>query len=178
MTKLLRPIVFSASFFTIVLLALGCQPAPESGSGFKYASGSTIPIDAKVYTITGEVAEDVRSIVRQTAPAVARVSSSNGVTYGTYYGPEMKGKGLVRVFVHYSNSDFAPSETIAILKVEDTKGIALLPGDIVTFKCRIQFEALSATTGSQVFQEDAGVWEFDYCRLDPVIRVSRVITHE
>lgn len=178
MKKSLQLSLVPAALLWIVLLILGCQPAPESSSGFTYERGSTIPVDTHVYTITGEVAEDVMSIVRQTSAAVGRVSSSNGVTYGTYYGPQLNGKGLVRVFVHSSTSPYAPSETIAILKVEDTKGIALLPGDVVTFKCRAQFEAISATTGSQAFDESAGVWEFDYCRLAPIIRVSRVITHE
>lgn len=163
--------------FVCFALLSGCDqvpPKPESSSGFTYAVGSTIPVDNSVYTITGQVVGEVESLVRQTAPAQGRVVGyGSGYISGSFYGPELNGKGLVRLFVHSSDAKMAPSETVVVLKMEDTKGIVLLPGDVVTVKCRAQFEALSATTAGEPFSEDAGTWELDFCRMaTPSIRVK------
>lgn len=164
-----------AVLFLLGALALwlaACQrsPAPESNNGLSYAWLTTIPVDTAVYTITGTVATEVESLVRQTAPAQVQSYSAEGLSYSTYYGPQMNGKGMVRLTVEGSNAALAPVGSTVILKLDDTKGILLLPGDHVTLKCRAQFEAIAAVTNRQEFDPAAGTWELDYCRLaTPVV---------
>ncbi len=163
--------VFSLCF-VLGLLLIGCQrpPAPESNNGLSYAWLTTIPVDANVYTITGTVAADVESLVRQTAPAQVQSYSAEGFSYGTYYGPQLNGKGMVRLTVANSDAELAPVGSTVILKLDDTKGILLLPGDHITLKCRAQFEAIAAIMNRQPFDPAAGTWELDYCRLaTPVV---------
>jgi hypothetical protein len=155
-----------------VLLLAACQrsPAPQSSSGMDYAWLTTVPVDTKVYTITGTVAADVESLVRQRAPAQAQSYNAEGLSYSTFSGPEMSGKGMVRLTVTTSDAALAPVGSTVILKVDDTKGVLLLPGDQVTFKCRAQFEAIAAVVNRQEFDHAAGTWELDYCRLaTPVV---------
>ncbi len=158
--------------FLLPLLVAGCQrsPAPQSSSGMNYAWLTTVPVDTKVYTITGTVAADVESLVRQTAPAQAQSYNADALSYSTFSGPQMNGKGMVRLTVAGSDAELAPVGSTVILKVDDTKGILLLPGDQVTFKCRAQFEAIAAVVNRQEFDPAAGTWELDYCRLaTPVV---------
>jgi len=155
-----------------LLLLAGCQwsPAPESSSGFRYAWLTTIPVDERVYTLTGTVAAEVKSLVRQTAPSQAQTYNAEGMSYGTYYGPQLNGKGMVRLSVAASDAELAPVGSTVILKLDDTKGILLLPGDQITLKCRAQFEAIAAVTKQQTFDQTAGTWELDYCRLaSPIV---------
>ncbi len=155
-----------------ILLIAGCQwaPAPTSSSGFNYAWLTTIPVDERVYTITGTVTAEVESLVRQTAPSQAQSYNTDGLSYSTYYGPQLNGKGMVRLTVADSDAELAPVGSTVILKLDDTKGILLLPGDQVTFKCRAQFEAIAAVMKQQAFDQTAGTWELDYCRLaSPVV---------
>ncbi|MEZ4732005.1 MAG: hypothetical protein R3E79_33220 [Caldilineaceae bacterium] len=156
----------------LVGLLGACQrsPAPESNNGLSYAWFTTIPVDTAVYTLTGTVATEVESLVRQTAPAQVQSYSAEGLSYSTYYGPQLNGKGMVRLTVEASNAELAPVGSTVILKLDDTKGILLLPGDRVTLKCRAQFEAISAVMNRQEFDPAAGTWELDYCRLaTPVV---------
>lgn len=158
--------------FLLPLLLAGCQrsPAPQSSSGMNYAWLTTIPVDTQVYTITGTVVTDVESLVRQTAPAQAQTYNAESLSYSTFYGPQLSGKGMVRLAVVASDAELAPVGSTVILKVDDTKGILLLPGDEVTFKCRAQFEAIAAVVNRQEFDPAAGTWELDYCRLaTPVV---------
>jgi len=165
--------VFSLWFvICLSLLLSGCQrsPAPESNNGLSYAWLTTIPVDANVYTVSGVVAADVESLVRQSAPAQAQTYSTDVGSYGTYYGPQLNGKGMVRLTVASSDAELAPVGSTVILKLDDTKGILLLPGDRITLKCRAQFEAISAVMNRQAFDPAAGTWELDYCRLaTPVV---------
>lgn len=153
-------------------LLVGCQrsPAPESNNGLSYAWLTTIPVDTAVYTITGTVSAEVESLVRQTAPAQVQSYSAEGMSYSTYYGPQLNGKGMVRLTVTASDAALAPVGSTVILKLDDTKGILLLPGDQITVKCRAQFEAIAAVMNRQEFDPAAGTWELDYCRLaTPVV---------
>jgi hypothetical protein len=158
--------------FCLLGLLAGCQwaPAPESNNSLSYAWFTTIPVDTAVYTITGAVAAETESLVRQTAPAQVQSYSAEGFTYGSYYGPQLNGKGMVRLTVEASDAELAPVGSTVILKLDDTKGILLLPGDHITLKCRAQFEAISAVMNRQEFDPAAGTWELDYCRLaTPVV---------
>jgi hypothetical protein len=166
------------TIFTLLLLCVlsgllaACQrsPAPESNNNLSYAWFTTIPVDTAVYTITGTVSADVETLVRQTAPAQAQTYSSGGVSVGSYYGPQLNGKGMVRLTVAASDAELAPVGSTVILKLDDTKGILLLPGDQITVKCRAQFEVISAVMNRQEFDPAAGTWELDYCRLaTPVV---------
>lgn len=154
-----------------------CQrpPAPESSNGLSYAWLTTIPVDTQVYTITGTVAAEVESLVRQSAPAQAQTYSTDNASFGSYYGPQLNGKGMVRLTVEASDAELAPVGSTVILKLDDTKGILLLPGDQVTFKCRAQFEAIAAVMNRQEFDPAAGTWELDYCRLTtPVVGITEM----
>lgn len=179
--------------FTLVLILLlvcsscagtNLAPAPESDSSQRFipVENVGIPVDDNVYTIVGEIVVDVNSLVRQTEAARGSYSGyGSGYASGTYYGPEYGGKGFVRVLVLTSDSKLAPVGNIVILKSTDTKGTALLPGDVVTFKCRAQYEALAAVRDNEIFGESAverlATWELDYCRLaTPVIDTTSVIS--
>lgn len=173
-----------------VLLVLGLSacgvdneaPRPESDSSQYFSRGSEIPVDDNVYTITGQVVSEVGSLTRQTQAARGSISGSGtaGFAYvsGTYYGPEFGGKGFIRLQVLESDSFLAPWGEIIILKSTDTKGVALLPGDVVTFKCRHQYEALAAVRNSETFDaEKLETWEIDYCRFfTPVISQLKLPT--
>jgi len=172
MVKVPQRAVFLMLWLLMIWLLGACQrsPAPESNNGLSYAWFTTIPVDTVVYTLTGTVTTEVESLVRQTAPAQVQSYSAEGLSYSTYYGPQMNGKGMVRLTVEASDAELAPVGSTVILKLDDTKGILLLPGDRITFKCRAQFEAISAVMNRQEFDPAAGTWELDYCRLaTPVV---------
>lgn len=159
----------------LILFVVGCQraPAPDSSSGLSYAWRTTIPVDTNVYTISGTVDTDVDSLIRQSRPAQAQSYSAEGVSYTAVSGAEVSGKGMVRLVVAQSDAALAPVGSTVILKLDDTKGVMLLPGDQVTLKCRAQFEAIAAVMQRQAFDENAGTWELDYCRLaTPVVELS------
>lgn len=152
------------------LLLAGCSPSPESSNTFSYAWGSRIPVDTNIYTLSGQVTGEAESLVRQVAPAQAQSYSADGVSVGSYYGPQLNGKGMIRLLVAESDSQLAPAGSTVLLKLDDTKGILLAPGDQITLKCRAQFEAVAAVQNRQPFDPAAGVWELDYCRLaTPVV---------
>lgn len=168
----------------ILLTACGGQtdiaPEPESDSSQRYRLGSEIPVDDNVYTINGRVVGDVDSLTRQTA--AARVTNSTVYADGytrsssTYFAPELNGKGFVRLLVYSSEpeTDLAQPENIVIIKTTDTKATMLLAGDVVTFRCRAQYEAVAAIRNNETFRaEDLGTWELDYCRLSsPLVAIE------
>jgi hypothetical protein len=171
---------FVCVLFLIAILSVACgpvntPPAPESDSGQGFALGATVKVDDGVYIIKGEVVTDVDSLTRQTQAASGYMSGSAfggfGMMSGVYYGAEFGGKGFIRLKVMESESYLAPIGKTVILKSTDTKGIALLPGDIVTFKCRHQYEAIAAVRDSETFDVDKlETWEIDYCRMvSPVV---------
>jgi hypothetical protein len=153
-------------------------PRPDSDSSQSFSSSSTedgIPVDDNVYYIKGQVISDVNSLTRQTDAASGEVfgygGTGFGVMSGSYYGPEFGGKGFIRILVMNSDSFLAPKGEVVILKSTDTKGIALLPGDVVEFKCRHQYEAIAAVRDYETFDVDKlETWEIDYCRfISPII---------
>lgn len=166
-------------FLLILTGCAGRAPQPESDSPQTYSDNARIPVDDTVYTIVGEVVGDVASVTQQTTPAqgdVTGVSARDlGYLGGAYFGPEFGGKGFVRLLVHTATpgTELAPVEEIVILKTSDTKAAVLLPGDVVTFRCRAQYEAVAAVREGESFDADkVETWELDYCRLvTPVIDV-------
>lgn len=160
------------------------DPAPDSDSTQQYDSGSKIPTDTQVYDVTGTVTADVKSLTRQQEPghgsSFGYVGGSgagfSGFSSGSYFGPVQTGRGFVRITVKSASpaTDLAPAGDTVILKVSDTKGTALLPGDTVTFRCRRQYEAVAAVKNNQKFDaEGDATWELDYCRLaSPIITVG------
>jgi hypothetical protein len=152
---------------------VGCVPGkvPESDSEYSFNMAARIPTDHNVYTISGEVIGDIGSLVRQTSRAYGHVSGGGTYVSGAYFGPEYKGKGFVRLLVENSDCLYAPKGEIVILKMTDTKGAMLLPGDFITLKCRVQYEAVASIfTGEEFDQEIFATWEVDYCRLvSPVV---------
>lgn len=170
----------------VVLLAAlaGCTsgseaPAPDSDSGQKWADGGKVPVDEKVYHVTGEVVGQINSLTRQVKPAEGSLSGSQYGSYGTvsgsFTGPVEAGKGYVRVRVVASDSDLAPVSEVVILKTSDSKVTALQPADVITFVCRRQYEALAPVTENADFEKaknDVATWELDYCRMGkPVVQV-------
>jgi len=148
------------------------EPEVESDSSQSYKVGSKVAVDDEVYTIEGEIVAEVNSVTRQIAPAQG---SSGGTVFGgygsfsgSYFGEVTGGKGFVRILVQSSSpsTELAREGSVSILKVSDTKATALLPGDVVVFKCRRQYEALAAVRENQDFDREAvETWELDYCRL-------------
>jgi hypothetical protein len=155
----------------LVLLLAGCgerNVRPDSDSGLAFEAGARIPQDRTIYEIQGVVYEDAESLVRQTAPAQATMYYQGAYGYGSYWGPQLGGKGLVRLAVIHTDppTGLALPGTAVILKTTDTKATNLRPGDIVTFKCRAQYEAVAATLQNENFDPDTyETWELDYCRL-------------
>lgn len=157
----------------IALALTACNPAAgtvaESDSGYIYKNNDSqakIPLDDAIYTLTGVVVGDVRSVTSQ-GPTTAKVTVTEGVTTGTFFTPEMTGKGMVRLWVERSDYVNAPAESIVILKTTDTKAAALLNGDRVTFKCRAQAEAIAPSYTDQPYDptELPITWELDFCRM-------------
>lgn len=164
----------------LTILLSGCNAAgtyAESDSGYTYASykQASIPVYNNIYTITGVVVGDVNSIARPGPAKVVTTYRSDYYSVGTYFPPEMNGKGLVRLWVEQSDFPGVPAETITIIKSTDTKLIAVLPGDRITLRCRVQAEAIAPSYTGQVYDKDKAVTlELDFCRmLSPVIEVKQ-----
>lgn len=183
--KAVRLLPLAAIFAVIMMGADECSteesaPPPDSDSQQKYKDGSKVPIDDKVYSITGEVIGPVNETTRQVEPGKGSVDGAlygnYGSLNGSFTGPIEAGKGFVRIRVQTSepSTDLAPRGDVTIIKTSDTKAKALLNGDIVTFKCRRQYEAIAAVKNNEKFNQDkVETWELDYCRLaSPVIEVK------
>ncbi len=169
-------------WIVVVVVMAGCAgqaPQPASDSPQIYETGARVPVDDTVYLISGQVVGDIASLSGQTAPAQGDITGlgARGIGYvgGSYFGAEFGGKGFVRLLVHTAEptTRLAPPEEIVIIKTSDTKASILLPGDVVTFKCRAQYEAVAAVRENESFNADkVETWELDYCRLlTPVIDV-------
>lgn len=172
-------LIVAASIVALALAACvgppptGNAPLPQSDSSHLY-SGGKVPVDDRVYTISGVVIADVESLTRQTQPAGGAIYGSAGVTYGSFFGPQFDGKGFVRLLVKSSDSPLAPEGSVVILKTSDTKAVALVPSDEVTFKCRADYEAVASVRDYTPFTEEiagaVATWELDYCRMiNPII---------
>ncbi len=137
------------------------------------------PTDTNTYLITGVVV-DMRSI------RTGQETTSNteidllGPFEGAFWpifgidsslqtsGSSVEtGKGFIRFDVTASEAIAeAPVGSQIILKTTDSKSFLLVPGDIVTFKCRRDFEPVAAVNvGEKVSEAKHGTWELDYCRL-------------
>ena len=162
------------SIFVFAALAMSaCVPVAQSDNSeasFGLIKGERIPTAESVYVVTGEVIADVESMVRQVRPARGSVSSVNGSSYGYYVGPTIDGKSFIRIVVADINprpTDInAYAESGIIFKFTDTKATALLPGDIIEFKCRRQYESVAPVRDNEPFDiEKFSTWEFDFCRM-------------
>lgn len=169
--------VGGAAMCGLILTAGACDsnPTADSDSKQSYGSDAKVDVDEKTYVITGEVVTQVNSLTRQVEPAKGSITGYNGYTSGSFTGPVEAGKGFVRLKVSVSNpaAPEAPVGEVAIIKTTDTKVTALMAGDVITFKCRRQYENIAAVKDGQKFnKEEVGTWELDYCRLaSPVIQV-------
>lgn len=176
----------------ITLLLAGCAPPPpdstkptatpqpprlESDSGYKYRGNKRVEADFNVYKISGMVVGDVNSLTRQTKAARGSSYEWDGYGSGSYFGPQFSGKGFIRILVNAAEptTELASPGSVVILKSTDTKATALLPGDIVTFKCRAQYEVVAAVANNEDFDEaKMGTWELDYCRMfSPLVRIEQ-----
>lgn len=169
-------IILSVFLFVLILSACATDyaPQPESDSSQSYKTCLTveaedcprIPVDDGLYTVSGTVVADVDSLVRQTEAAQGSMYGSSYGMYGSYFGPGFGGKGFVRLQVESSDSYLAPFGATVIIKTTDTKASVLLPGDVVEFICRHQYEAIAAVREFQTFDPvTMGTWELDYCRM-------------
>jgi hypothetical protein len=187
--------IFKSPKFAAVVIALGCAllfgaescsgtdtaPQVESDSSQSYnvdGKNSRVPVDDHVYEVTGEVVGAVNSVTRQVKPAEGSVGGYSyggyGSMSGSYFGEINKGKGYVRLLVTSANPSTTSAQpgSVSILKVTDTKATALEEGDVVTFKCRRQYEAIAAVRDNQTFNsKDTRVetWELDYCRMETAV---------
>lgn len=169
--KLKHFLLVSISVFVLIAMsACATSPSAQSDNGEAYFgnmfSTEKIPIDDNVYTFKGKVIEDVASLTRQISPAYG---GAYGNGYGYYRGETIDGKSFIRIVV----SDVSPatskefySDNGVIFKFTDTKATALLPGDVIEFKCRRQYEAIAPVRSGEPFDvDDFETWEFDFCRL-------------
>lgn len=164
-----------------VLLLFGCAPSETARIDSENTTGSWTKdrlderhIDRNIYHISGVVAHDVDSLTRQTRPASGSYAGYyGGGGYGYYSGAQFGGKGFIRLLVEETDAPVGQRGQIVILKVVDSKSVALLPGDRVKFKCRYQPEVVDAMYYNEEWTDDALIYELDYCRLDsPVIQVT------
>lgn len=157
----------------IALLLSGCRanqpPAPDSDSNQAFEMGSTIPVDDNVYTIKGKVVADIGNLQQQQAKGSV---SGGGSAYGAFvsgsYAMWTEGKGFVRLEIKGIDpyTDYVQAGDVIIAKTTDQKVMALLPGDEITFKCRMQYEAVAAVRDNETFDATKlSTWEADYCRM-------------
>lgn len=124
--------------------------------------------DTEVYHLRVKILpSSATSLLRQTEPAGGSVFGVGGYVSGSYSGEEIQGKGILRVQVLESDSDLAPVDSVIILKVIDSKSVALLPGDIVHFNCRREEEVIGPVLANQVPADRKAIstWELDGCRM-------------
>jgi hypothetical protein len=189
----MKKIVLGSMLAVVLFAAQGCdeETAPTVDSDNGSASyvdaehpekSAKAPIDKKVYELTGEVVGPVNSVTRQVKPAEGSssgfVSGSApggfyGYSSGSYFGEVTGGKGYVRLLVTAvgtNTTDLAKIGDVSILKVSDIKATALVEGDVVTVKCRRDFEAIAPVAVNQRFHADeVGTWELDYCRMPSAV---------
>jgi hypothetical protein len=135
-------------------------PRPVSDSTEQYHGGE-VPVDDNVYTIRGVVIGQPIQMVRLVEPAYVKES-------GELVNAQAEGKSLVRLLVHDVDPETRLATTAGsiLLKATDIKAAGLQPNDVVTFRCRAQYEAVAAVRKRETFQADrVGTWELDYCRL-------------
>lgn len=170
----MRNLLAATVMAIVALVAVGCEEGAPTAQSDNIEAGydgrsSKVPVDSAFYTVKGEVVADVTSHERQASPAQGSFYGSSAYATGTFFGPEFTGKGLVRVKVvglDPVNDKLVSPGNIAILKVADVKARALLPGDIVLFRCRAQYEAVAPIRDNERFQAgEAETWELDFCRL-------------
>lgn len=129
-------------------------------------------MDKGIYHLYGTVTADAGSLTRQTSPATGYIYGGTN-TYGSFTGAQFSGKGFVRLLIDKNDGPVGIPGEIVILKVVDSKSVALLPGDYVYLKCRYQPEVLDAMYNNEHRTNDALVYEYDYCRLGtPVIQIT------
>lgn len=171
--------------FALLLVLVGCSREVATDGTNTFVTSATVPYDRSIYTIRGLVVSDVTSMSRQSSGGQMELTSYPALyASGSYYS-ETTGKGFVRVKIGVLTSSIQPmrpdmdtalgrvGDTV-ILKTTDAKIQALLPGDVVQFKCRADFELLGAVTAKETLNQGdvdtLGTWEFDLCRLvSPVI---------
>ena len=177
-------------FLFVALLVAGCAPAPttsdistgkqvetqrpNSESGVQYVGGDGLPVDERLYRISGEVIADVGSLTRQVTPGRVEVTGYDGYVSSYYVAPTINGKSFIRLKVNAiepSDTDWVTTGQVVIVKGTDTKMTALLPGDKVDFLCRRQAEAIAAIHPGEWYNAKTNTtWELDYCRMEsPVI---------
>lgn len=187
--------IFKSPKTAAVVIALGCAllfgaescdgsataPAVDSDNGnTSYVDGNNdpakSPVDKKVYIVSGEVVAEVNSVTRQVKPAEGSISGYSyggyGSMSGSYFGEVTGGKGYVRLLISSSSpsTSLAQPGSVSILKVSDIKATALTTGDVVTFKCRRDYEAVAPVLENQRFEADSvGTWELDYCRMETAV---------
>lgn len=158
------------------VLALGAcdaatkDPTAQSDNVEASFKGSPkVPVDRNLYVLKGEVFGDVSSLTRQVDPGGGQIFGYGGYVSGSVNGARYAGKGYVRLKL-VSIDPAAPfgtkAEDVVIIKTADTKAAALLPGDVVEFKCRAQYESVAPIQTNERFNKDTyASWEFDFCRL-------------
>ena len=152
--------IFYLFCIAVAFILISCS-APTGAPVISDSAG--LPIDNTIYVLSGTI-EGNDAIVRQTDPASGHIYGD----YASFSGPTIDGKTLIRIKLEninarqletsnsitstlYSNialKEIEKGQTL-IIKVVDTKAIALKSGDKTTFLCRYQFEALSRSYGEE-----------------------------
>lgn len=142
--------------------------AQSDNEDASFKNNPHIPVDRNLYVLSGEIVADVASVTRQVDAGGGQIYGYNGYVSGSVNGSRYAGKGYVRLHVQSltPKANFAGVGDVVILKTTDLKAAALLPGDVVTFKCRAQYESVAAIQTNERFERDAyATWEFDFCRM-------------
>lgn len=168
MKKLIAAVLAALALGACNLSAPKDPTAQSDNSEASFKGSPKIPVDRNLYVITGQVIGDPSSLTRQVDPGGGSVYGYGGYISGRIVGPEYAGKGFVRIKVSAMKpvAPFAGVEDVVIIKTSDTKAAALIPGDVVQFKCRAQYESVAPIQVREHFERDAyATWEFDFCRL-------------
>ena len=164
---------------------IGSTPAPSivttnprSESDIQFKGGHGLPVDTRIYYLTGEVVGEVESLTRQVAPARSSLSVYGSYASGYSVGPTINGKSFIRLKVDAikpTDTDWVAVGQIVIVKGTDTKLTALLPGDKVSIMCRRQAEPIAAVYPDEYYDQNTHTtWELDYCRMEsPVVDYQR-----
>lgn len=153
----------------LFVFIVGCQPTTPTIST---TDNSGSPTDSGMYIITGRVVADTESLTRQIQPTTGTVYGSG---YGYFRGEVIDGKTFIRLQIIKSSPQLPDAENgqIVIIKGVDTKLQMVLPGDIITLKCRRDYEAVARFLTEEIDWEKQATWEIDYCRMqDATVRTK------
>lgn len=176
---------FKTILITVVILALfgggvyvyfkffTGEIADQEGN-LQYISGR-LPVYDEVYEIRATILGSPSGVVRQKTATTGRIGALDGLMMGFISGSQQSGKVLLRVKVddwkevsgkqHEIAAQILNADSPIIIKAIDLKANVLYPEDIVTFRCRLEAEALSASKKTETLSDRVLTHEIDSCKM-------------